>query len=333
MMSDKKYIHATFLEEIKSIVIVIYMKTDVLLSKLFIISSLGIKKITGVNWGRIKKRMHKHIMRIFYKKKYSANDIVSIMKDLGMKEGSLVCIHCAMAEFFNYQGTAKELIEKILLAIGPTGTLMMPAFPIIPKGRDSYVFNPKTDKTGAGFLAETFRNYEGVKRSLNARASVCAVGPLAEYLIEEHHKGYDCWDEKSPWYKLCINNGLVFNFGLPRSYMGTFYHCVESKLKNEHPYWRQFFNKEKIYAYSIDGVIYTYKNVDCDIYRRTKEKRIMRYFTEEDWKIRRLSNLRIKVFYTGHLFPKLVELGRLGITAYYLPSPKKFDFSSQNTQK
>ncbi len=289
--------------------------------------SRTIKKTFGISFSQIKRRVKKHFSQLFFRKKYTASDIVTLMQKMGMKEGSLVCIHCAMAQFFNYQGTAKELIEKILKAIGPNGTLMMPAFPIIPPDSEHYVFNPLTDKTGAGYLAETFRNYPGVKRSFNVRASVCAIGPLTEYLLNEHQNGKDCWDEKSPWYKLCINGGLVFNFGLPRSYMGTFYHCVESYLKYEHPYWAQFFNKERTYNYIWKGKLHQYKNMDCDIYRRTHKKRIMRYFTNEDWKIEHISNLEIKVFYTEHLFPKLIKMGRKGITSYYCPSPKKYKFN------
>lgn len=292
---------------------------------IFKTSSFLVKKLFKTNMGTIKRRLHKRVGQICYHKKYTANDIVSIMKEMGMAEGSLVCIHCAMAEFFNYKGTARDLIDEILKVIGPTGTLMMPAFPVIPKdNKEDYIFNPMKDKTGAGYLAETFRNYPGVKRSYNVRTSVCAIGPLSNYLINEHHKGYDCWDEKSPWQKLCMNNGLVFNLGLPQSYMGTFYHCVESVLKNEHPYWSQFFTKEREYSYQLDGAVFKYRNTDCDLYRRTREKKIMRLFTGEDWMVRRISNLRIKVFYTGHLFPKLVELGRHGITAYYIPSPSKY---------
>ena len=296
-----------------------------MLEKIFKIASIIVKKLFNINMGTIKRRVHKRVGQILCHKKYTARDIVAVMQEMGMREGSLVCIHCAMAEFYNYRENDKKLIDEILKVIGPNGTLMMPAFPIIPKGNEeNYIFDPMHDKTGAGYLAETFRNYPGVRRSCNVRASVCAIGPLSEYLLNEHHKGIDCWDEKSPWYKLCINNGLVFNFGLPKSYMGTFYHSVESVLKNEHPYWSQFFTKKRIYFYKLEDKVYRYENIDCDLYRRTRKKKIMRLFTKEDWMIRRISNLRIKVFYTGHLFPKLVNLGRHGITAYYIPSPQKY---------
>lgn len=285
--------------------------------------AFGIKDIS-----LLRKKIKKRIGKLIYRKKYNTNDLIKLMCQMGMKKGSLVCVHSSMMQFYNYRGTAIELIEGILNEIGPNGTLMMPAFPIIPSNVEShsYIFKPEIDKTGAGFLAESFRQYPGVKRSFNARASVCAIGPLSDYLLNEHHLGKDCWDKKSPWYKLCVNNGLVFSFGLPRSYMGTWFHCIESCLKEEYPYWGQFFQKKYIFKYQIKDEINTYVNLSCDIYRRTKKKRIMRYFTEEDWKIAHISNLEIKVFYTNHLFPKLLDMARKGITPYYCPSPKGFKF-------
>lgn len=273
-----------------------------------------------------RKRWKKRIGKIIYHKKYNADDIVRIMQSLGMKSGSVVCIHASMMEFYNYMGSATDLIEAILKVLGPNGTLIMPAFPPGTKDND-YIFNPETDTTSAGALAEAFRKYPGVKRSCNVRHSVCAIGKYADYLIEDHTKGHDCWDEKSPYYRLCKLNGLVFNLGMPRSYMGTFHHCVESVLQYEHPYWAQFFNKSRVYNYyTSSGDIAHYTNIDSELIRKTRKKNITKFFTEEDWKISRISNLEIKVFYSNHALEKMLNLGRKGISVYYIPSTHSYKF-------
>ena len=215
------------------------------------------------------------------------------MQQMGMQSGSVVCIHCAMKEFYNYKGTAEELIKQILDVIGPTGTLVMPAFPDKKlSGQKGYIFNPKEDKTGAGYLAETFRRYPGVKRSLNVR-----------------------------------QNALVFNLGMPRSYMGTFHHCVESILRKEHPYYAQFFNTptENFY-YNEKGEVCKYESTECFIERRTRKRRVTRYFTSDDWQIRKISNLEVKVFHSRNALNKMINLARKGITVYYVPSPNKYSF-------
>ena len=117
------------------------------------------KRVLGIrDFSLFRKDLKKRIGKILYHKKYTADDLVSLMKQMGMQNGSVVCIHASMKEFYNYEGTAKDLIDKIIDAIGPEGTLMMPAFPIkCLANKDEYVFDVHKDPTGAGFLAEEFR--------------------------------------------------------------------------------------------------------------------------------------------------------------------------------
>lgn len=285
------------------------------------------KKLFGIkDFSLLRKNMHKRFGQLLYHKKYSSDDLVKLMMEMGMHRGSVVCIHSSMKEFYNYKGTAEELIDKIIACIGEEGTLMMPAFPDKRLVRaEGYVFDPSKDKTGAGFLAETFRQYPGVKRSINVQHSVCAIGKYADYLTKDHQLSHECWDEYSPWHRSLDMGVLVFNFGMPRSYIGTFHHCVESQLKDSHPYWAQFFNSEETYKYYDENHnVCEYRNLVSRLDRRTKEKKVTKYFTSEDWQIRRLSNLEIKVFYTAHCFPKMLDLGRKGICVYYVPNPRNY---------
>ncbi len=291
-----------------------------------------IKKILGISdISLFRKKLSKRIGKIVYHKRYNAQDLVRVMETLGLKEGSVVCIHASMMQFYNYTESAKDLIELILTKIGPEGTLVMPAFPQKPSlPYDQYVFDPNNEKTAAGHLAEVFRTYPGVLRSNNVHHSVCAIGKHAKYLIEDHTKGRNCWDEYSPWYRMCELNALIFNLGLPRSYMGTFHHCVEGILYKEKnlPYWSQFFTYSQKYKYlDKNGKICSYENLeDRNLLRKTYKKKVTRFFNEYDWRITKLSNLEIKVFYSKNALSKLISLGRQGITVYYLPSPKKYNF-------
>ena len=213
-----------------------------------------VKKLTGIkDISAFRKDVKKVVGSIIYHKKYNADDIVRVMQDMGMKKGSVVCIHAAMKEFYNYRGTALDLIDRILNVITPEGTLLMPAY---PKREcmfdDSFVFDVNNTPTSAGFLAETFRKYPGVLRSINVQHSVCAWGKYAEWLIQDHHKGVNCWDEHSPWYRMTQLDALVFTLGLPASYIGTFDHCVEGLLYKEHPYWKQFLTKTYTFRYYND---------------------------------------------------------------------------------
>lgn len=288
-----------------------------------------IKRCTGINdFSLFRKRCAKRVGKLIYHKHYSASDIVRVMEEMGMRRGSLVCVHASMMQFYNYDGTAQELIDGIMESIGPEGTLMMPAFPAHIDGYDysePFFFDVDNDKTGAGYLAEVFRRMKGVKRSAVAKSSACAIGPLADYLVGEHHLCQDCWDTYSPWYRMCREGGLVFNLGMPRSYIGTFHHCVESTLKNEHPYWKQFFNRKGYYNYVSGGQRGEYVNTDSDLVRKTRESQVTRYFTEEEWSIRKLSNLEIKLFNSRKALDKMIELGRKGVSVYRIPSAANYN--------
>ncbi len=283
-----------------------------------------IKRLTGISdLSDFRKDLKKRWGRLIWHRRYSASELVSIMQQMGMKEGSVVCIHAAMKEFYNYQGTAEELIEEIKKVITPEGTLLMPAYVARQERRKpDFIFDPRNDKTAAGHLAETFRQMEGVKRSISARHSACAWGKQAEYLTGDHHRGRNCWDETSPWYRLCELDGLVFTLGLPRTFMGTFIHCVEGLLAREHPYWAKFFNKLVTYRYlDAEGKVQSYINEESFIERRTRKRRITRYFNTDQYEIRRISNLEIKRFRAKPCLDIMLDLGRRGISMYYVPKP------------
>lgn len=291
-----------------------------------------VKRIIGIKdlalW---RKRWSVRLGKIFYHKKYFVKDLIEVMIKLGMKRGSVVCIHSSMMQFYNYKGTAQEIISEILKVIGPEGTLMMPAFPKMPgDGYDKYVFDLKNAPTAAGYLAEQFRKYPGVKRSANVHHSVCAIGKYADYLIENHTDGANCWDETSPWYRLCVLGGIVFNLGLPASYMGTFHHCVEGVLYKEHPYWAQFFDHDQIYSfYDTNGNIKSYVNREGTLVRKTRKRKVYKHFTDRHRRTLYLSNLRVTAIYTKFALEKLIELGRKGISVYYVPSTSKYVFNRQ----
>lgn len=289
-----------------------------------------IKNILGIkDFSLFRKEIHKRAGQVIYHKKFNVDDLIEVMCSMGMKEGSIICIHSSMKEFYNYQGSVKEIIDKILSIIGPKGTLVMPAFPVKTLSeKEGYVFNLITDPTGAGLLAEVFRQYPGVVRSANVQHSICAIGEYAEFLVKDHTKDHDCWGKLSPWYRMCELNAIVFNLGMPRNYIGTFHHCVESMLQYEHPYWAQFFTVVKEFRYyDSDGHIVKYREYMGDLDRRTHERRVFKRFTSADWRIDKLSNLEIKAFYSQHCFKTLLDLGRKGISVYYIPSPSKYKFS------
>lgn len=301
-----------------------------------------IKRILGLNsYEELELRTIQYHYRLkygplIYKKKYTTEDLIKVMKDMGMTRGSNVFIHSKWDEMYNYQGDENEFINAILKIIGKEGTLIMPAFPLKRKNK---LFNVRKTVTSAGLLAEAFRKYPGVKRSENIQHSVCAYGPQADFLLADHNKGDNPWDENSPYYKLSAINTLVFSIGLRQYYIGTMVHCVEGILMKENDYYRSFFEKEKTNHEYIDatGDLKSYYSYDLnyDDRRRVSKHfgaRIMtnKYFDKSYYVFRRLSNIKISMYKASYVIPRMIELGRKGVDIYKKPSKRGYKFANND---
>lgn len=293
----------------------------------------GIKKILGTeNMGLFLKKKRNAVLRHFYRRKYTGEELVSVMKTMGMKQGSVVFIHSSMTEFYNFSGTCEELIDRILEAIGPQGTLLMPAYPrnkFTPSrdmnDPDSVDFDVRETPSAAGYLTEVFRRYPGVERSINMQHSVCAYGKLADYFTCEHHLSETAWDERSPYYKLYLKEALVFALGLPH-FLGTVIHCTEDLLKDKYQYFAQFFTGNLEYKYrDADGNIGTHRMRILDQSgKRSRKRMVRRYFAPSEFHVERLSNLRVQMAKAKHILDVLLEQAEKGNTIYSKPSPRPY---------
>jgi aminoglycoside 3-N-acetyltransferase len=286
------------------------------------------KKMNIYSWKSYKENFKRKIERRIFKNRYSTDDIISLMRTMGLRKGSTVFIHSAWDEFYNYNGTIKEFIDAILEELGEEGTLAMPAYPLL-SSPDS-IFDVKRTRTAAGMIAETFRNYPNVKRSKDRLNSVCAIGPMADYLLNEHQYSITCWDEKSPFYKLSKINALIFSFGLGKGFIGASVHCVESLLREEFLYFSLFFQKKKTFKIKLeDGTIYNQEClVSSDNFNRystdsSQDKLVKKYFDKSKYKKMKLSNLTVNIYDAQYLVNRLIELSRKRIVIYLRPSPLK----------
>ena len=54
--------------------------------------------------------------------------VVGGLQELGVKLGDALLVHTSLSSFGHVQGGAQTIIEALIEAVGPSGTLMMPAF-------------------------------------------------------------------------------------------------------------------------------------------------------------------------------------------------------------
>ena len=171
------------------------------------------------------------------------------LKDLGVAKGSTVLVHSSWDSIKGSDITPLGLLNSIKNLVGESGTIAMPAY----SGQqldEGVEFSVDTSASRAGWLTEVFRRMDGVIRSANVTHPVCAVGPRAGFLVDQHHLGRNPWDKYSPYFRIGSTlDSWIIGIGVGhRLKIATSLHCVEGLL-SEHTFYKRLFSKEIRYKY------------------------------------------------------------------------------------
>lgn len=138
-----------------------------------------------------------------------ANDLLHY----GLRQGGAVLVHSSLKSLGSVPGGPESVIQGLLQALGPEGTLLMPALSYRYVNPGSPYFDLRTTPSNIGALPEFFRLREGTIRSLNPTHSVCGVGPLAEALLGSHHLDSTPCGANSPFRLLKEKQGQILMLG------------------------------------------------------------------------------------------------------------------------
>jgi len=116
----------------------------------------------------------------------SFEDLVRGFEEIGVRPGDVVFVHASLSSFGYVDGGVDMLIEALLAAVGPGGTLAMPGFSFQLTNVPSPVFDVRFTPCWASKIYERFRLRKGVSRSHHATHSVCATGVRAAELTATH---------------------------------------------------------------------------------------------------------------------------------------------------
>lgn len=166
------------------------------------------------------------------KEPLTVTSLTKALQACGLAAGQTVIVHMAMSKLGWVIGGAEAVIQALLAAVGPTGTIMMVTnssnntdpsewqHPPAPKQwwptiRDhTPAYNPLTTPTrGLGRAPELFRSWPGTVRSDHPAFSLAANGPNAEFLVAGHELTEDSGD-RSPLGKLYELDGHVLLLGV-----------------------------------------------------------------------------------------------------------------------
>lgn len=134
----------------------------------------------------------------------TAADLIQDLRSLGVADGRVLMVHSSLSSLGKVLGGAPAVVRALLTALGPGGTLVMPAFS--PEVSDPALwadrsfadadaeraracvpaFDLDTTPTTMGIIPETFRRWPGTIRGPHPQVSVCALGPRAGEIVSPH---------------------------------------------------------------------------------------------------------------------------------------------------
>ena len=178
------------------------------------------------------------------------------LQRLGLKPGMVVLVHTSLSALGWVSGGPVAVIQALMDALTPEGTLMMPSHsgdlsdpkewsnPPVPDHwkqiiRDTMpAYDPRITPTrGLGRVAELFRTFPGVVRSGHPCVSFAAWGAQAQFLTENHSLNWSL-GEDSPLARLYDLDGYVLLLGA-RHDSNTSIHLAQYRVEGVYPAIKQ----------------------------------------------------------------------------------------------
>jgi len=151
-------------------------------------------------------------------------EIVRAIKAAGVRQGTILAVHTSLSRFGYVRGGPATVIDSLLAAIGPQGTLAMPTHTGSALGGMPYDAKRSPARTGA--IPEAFRKRPGVRRSSHPTHSVAAYGPAADELLDGVRADQAALAREGFWGKLYDLDGKVMLMCPVRS--ATIFHVGET---------------------------------------------------------------------------------------------------------
>ena len=173
----------------------------------------------------------------------TTSDLVNGWRKAGVMEGMALMVHSSLSSLGRVEGGAASVVESLRIAVGPTGTLVMPAFTeqvadpdpdragVVPdaatRERRAKVpaFRPDMSST-MGAVPEALRTLPGSVRSAHPQVSVAAIGAQAAAVVARQTLGFAV-GRNSPFGLLHDVGGHILLVGVGHN-RNTFLHYAET---------------------------------------------------------------------------------------------------------
>ncbi len=157
-------------------------------------------------------------------------DLVNGWRALGIRPGGVLLVHASLRALGPLDDRAETVVQSLQEALGPQGTLLMPALSYASVGPQFPLFNVTTTPSCVGALPEYFRTRPGTIRSVHPTHSVSGAGPLAKDLLDEHIRSTTPCGPYSPFARLPEVSGQILFIGCGLR-PNTSMHAVEEQVE------------------------------------------------------------------------------------------------------
>lgn len=135
-------------------------------------------------------------------------DIVSSLKQVSISPGDCLMVHSSLSSLGHVEGGADAVIDALLEAVGPGGTLVMPTFCQKERERRFECWDIEASPSDVGRITEVFRLRHAVVRSDHATHSVASQGPQANTITGGHRSA---GARPGPWGPVAFGVGSPYD--------------------------------------------------------------------------------------------------------------------------
>lgn len=132
---------------------------------------------------------------------------------LGVRPGGVLLVHSSLSSLGWVHGGAETVVAGLQAALGPQGTLLLPALSYATVTAANPRFDRERTPACVGAIPEHFRTRPGTLRSGSPTHSVCAAGPLAAPIVADHERDTTPVGPRSPLRRLRDLDGQLLFLG------------------------------------------------------------------------------------------------------------------------
>ena len=160
-------------------------------------------------------------------------DLLIALKQLGVKEGDILFVHSSLSRLGYVRGGANTVLTALLKSVGSNGTLGAPTFWGFTANhlKGKLTFDVRHTPSLMGVISEAIRTHPAAYRSMHPTHTAAFIGPLSEYLTQNHHLDNTPMGPNSPYIKLIECRGKILLLGVTLEYLTNF-HTIEDLVPN-----------------------------------------------------------------------------------------------------